>query len=313
MLKEVDLSRADLNLLVLFEAVMRERHVGRAASRLNLSASAVSHGLGRLRRLLNDPVFLRTPKGVVPTARAIELAGPIGMVLSEIRNVIATAAPFDPATSTRHFTIGAPDGVLAVFLPPLLARLRQSAPRIDIRLRQLLPPEGGRPTELAWEPVFANLESGTMDIAIGPFNAIPARCDAKTLQEDDFVIVTRSGHPFARTPSLEHYCAAGHMVVSLSGDAHGFVDDALTRLGLTRRVALTVPSFFMAIALIATTDLLAAVPRSFALAFAPPSGVVVREAPLDLPRFQIRAVIPKAALADAGVAWLREALGSASS
>jgi DNA-binding transcriptional LysR family regulator len=313
MLKEIDLSRADLNLLVLFEAVMRERHVGRAAGHLHLSASAVSHGLGRLRRLLNDPVFLRTPKGVVPTARAIELAGPIGIVLSEIRNVIATAAPFNPATSTRHFTIGAPDGVLAVFLPSLLAKLRQSAPRIDIRLRQLLPPQGGRPSELAWEPVFADLESGAMDLAIGPFNAIPARFDAKTLQEDDFVIVARSGHPFARTPSLERYCAAGHMVVSLTGDAHGFVDDALAHLGLVRRVALTVPSFFMTTALVATTDLLAAVPRSFAPAFVPPSGVVVREAPLALPRFQIRAVIPKAALADAGVVWLRESLGSASS
>src|SRR3977135_2471103 len=106
MLSEIDLSRADLNLLVLFETVLEARHVGRAADSLNLSPSAVSHGLGRLRRLLNDPLFLRTPKGVVPTARALELAGPITEVLARVRSVIATAEPFDAATSKRRFTIG---------------------------------------------------------------------------------------------------------------------------------------------------------------------------------------------------------------
>src|SRR6185436_14718837 len=111
MLNRIDLSRADLNLLVLFEAVLEERHVGRAAERLNLSSSAVSHGLGRLRRLLNDPLFLKTPKGVVPTARATELAEPIADILARVRSVISTAAPFDPASSSRRFTIGAPDGV----------------------------------------------------------------------------------------------------------------------------------------------------------------------------------------------------------
>ena len=103
MLNQIDLSRADLNLLVLFEAVLKERHVGRAADRLNLTPSAVSHGLGRLRRLLNDPLFLRTPKGVVPTARATELAAPIADVLARVRSVISTAEPFDPAKSTRRF------------------------------------------------------------------------------------------------------------------------------------------------------------------------------------------------------------------
>src|SRR5579885_3481731 len=110
MLNRIDLSRADLNLLVLFEAVLEERHVGRAAERLNLTPSAVSHGLGRLRQLLNDPLFLRTPKGVVPTARATEIAAPVAEVLARVRSVMATAAPFDPSTSTRRFTIGAPDG-----------------------------------------------------------------------------------------------------------------------------------------------------------------------------------------------------------
>src|SRR5579885_1035143 len=138
MLNRIDLSRADLNLLVLFEAVLEERHVGRAAERLNLTPSAVSHGLGRLRQLLNDPLFLRTPKGVVPTARATEIAAPVAEVLASVRSVMATAAPFDPSTSTRRFTIGAPDGVSAVVLRPLLAGPRRTSTSACVRscLRQ---------------------------------------------------------------------------------------------------------------------------------------------------------------------------------
>jgi len=123
MLHQIDLSRVDLNLLVLFETVMEERHVGRSASRLNLSPSAVSHGLGRLRSLLGDPLFLRTPRGVVPTDRALNLAGPVADILARVRSVIAGAEPFDPARSGRRFVIGAPDGASAVFLPPLLATI----------------------------------------------------------------------------------------------------------------------------------------------------------------------------------------------
>src|SRR5687768_5722774 len=105
-----DLARVDLNLFVLFEAVLEERHVGHAAERLKLSPSAISHGLGRLRRLLNDPLFLKHPKGVVPTARATALAEPIARVLAQARQVVASADPFDPRRSTRRFTIGASDG-----------------------------------------------------------------------------------------------------------------------------------------------------------------------------------------------------------
>src|SRR5262245_30758960 len=123
MLNKIDFSRADLNLFALFEVVLEGRHVGRAADRLRLSPSPFSHGLCRRRRMLNDPLFLRTPKCVVPTARATELAGPIAEVLARVRSVIATAAPFDPSTSTRRFAIGAPDGISAVVLHPLLVAL----------------------------------------------------------------------------------------------------------------------------------------------------------------------------------------------
>lgn len=306
MLHQIDLSRTDLNLLVLFEAVLHEGHVGRAAERLHLSPSAVSHGLGRLRRLLDDPVFLRTPKGVVPTARALDLAQPIGEVLAGARRVLATAQPFDPATSTRAFTLGVPDGATS-FLLPLLARLRDEAPGLDLRLRQLLPAPSAEPPG-NWDAAWADLDARALDLAIGPFAQIPARFTATDLREEDFVIAARSGHPFAQDPSLDAYCASAHLVTSQTGDPLGFVDMALARQGLSRRVALTVPSFFMALAVAAATDLLVAVPRSFARTHA--QGLAVAESPLPLPRFTIRAVLPRAALADAGLAWLHGTLAT---
>src|SRR3954470_18245074 len=123
MMQEIDLAQIDLNLLVLFDVISRERHVGRTAARLHLSPSAVSHGLARLRRVLHDPLFLKHPKGVVPTERASALAEPIAEILGRIRGVVANAQGFEAASSTRRFTIGAPDAVFAVVLPPLLAAL----------------------------------------------------------------------------------------------------------------------------------------------------------------------------------------------
>jgi DNA-binding transcriptional LysR family regulator len=309
MQNRIELSRADLNLLVLFAAVLDQRHVGRAAERLNLTPSAVSHGLGRLRRLLNDPLFLRTPKGVVPTARAMELALPIGDLLVRAKSIIATAEPFEPARSTRRFTIGAPDGVSAVILHPLLAELRRSAPRIDISLRQLLPVPGETSPDRAWRFVFAELESSAMDIAIIPSINIPVRFHARTLYEEDFVIAARAGHPFAKKPTLDSYCAMQHAVVSLTGDPHGFIDTALAKHGRTRRIGLTVPNFMFALAVVAETDFVAALPRRFAAMHAQRFGIVSLEPPLALTRFRLQAIASKAAMLDKGLAWLFEALG----
>jgi DNA-binding transcriptional LysR family regulator len=304
MLNEIDLCHADLNLLVLFEAVLEERHVGRAADRMRLTPSAVSHGLGRLRRLLNDPLFLRTPKGVVPTARAMELAAPIAEVLVRVRNVVSTAAPFDPSRSTRRFMVGAPDAVSAVFLSSLLANLRRVAPGIDISVRQLLPPHGSRTSGGAWEPAFAELEARTIDIAIAPVGDVPVRFVDHTLYEEDFVIAARAGHPYAKSPNLERFCRMQHLVVSLTGDAYGFVDELLAKRGLSRRVALTVPNFMMAFAMLEETDLIAALPRHLVAMHAPRFKLTSMEAPLPLRRDPIRVIASKAAMMDAGVAWL---------
>jgi DNA-binding transcriptional LysR family regulator len=304
MLNEIDLSRADLNLLVLFDTVMAERHVGRAAQRLSLTPSAVSHGLGRLRRLLNDPLFLKTPKGVVPTERAFALEAPIGEVLARARSVLSSAGPFDPATSRRRFTIGAPDGVSAVFLPALLAASRRSGPGIDLGIRQLLPAAGERAPARAWQPALAELESRSIDLAIVPLDEVPARFSKQLLYEEGFVLATRAGHPFAAAPSLERYCDAEHLVVSMTGDPHGFVDDVLEQRGRSRRVALTVPNFTFALSIVAATDLICALPRRFAAAHAARLGVVAVEAPMPLGEFRVNIVVPEVALLDAGIAWL---------
>lgn len=303
MLNEIDLSRTDLNLLVLFDVVLQERHVGHAAARLNLTPSAISHGLGRLRRLMQDPLFLKTPKGVVPTQRALELAAPVAEILARVKSIIATAEPFDPAASTRRFSIAAPDAIIAVFLTPLLAALRSQAPQIDVSIRQLLPAQAGLPVR-AWEPSLDDLEARSVDIIVGPLDEIPPRFARQVLFDEDFVIAARRNHPFLRKPSLRRYCEMEHLVVSQTGDAQGFVDLALTKRGLKRRVALTVPNFMMALSLIAESDLIGAVPRRFVAAHGARFGVTGIDVPLPLPRSRIRAITPKVALMDAGLAWL---------
>lgn len=311
MLNEINLSRIDLNLLALFEVIFAERHVGRTATRLNLTASAVSHGLSRLRRLLNDPLFLRTPKGVVPTARATALAEPIADVLARARNVIAAAEPFDHSKSKRRFIIGAPDGVFPIFLAPLLAGLQRHAPGIDVGLRQLLPPSGGQSVERAWLPALAELEGGAMDIAVAPIDRAPPRFATRVLYEEDFVVVMRKRHPFAARPTLQRFCEARHLVVSMTADPRGFLDDELAKQGMSRHVALTVPDFGAGLATVAETDLIAAMPRRFVALHGARFAVVSRELPLPMRKFSIRAAAPKVALMDAGLAWLFDQLREA--
>lgn len=307
-MNESNLARADLNLLVLFQVVLQEGHVTRAARRLRVTPSAVSHGLKRLRLVLNDPLFLRTPKGVTPTARALELAEPIADILARIDGVFASAEPFDATSSARRFTIGAPDDVSAVFLPPLLEKLRRMAPSVDIGVRLLLPPRAGQPLARAWDAVLDELEARTLDIAIAPLPQVPARFVARTLYEEDFVVTMRKGHPFVRRPTLSRYCELEHLVVSLTGDPHGLIDDLLAEKKLRRRVALTVPNFMQALAHVAKTDLVAALPRRLVATYAAEFRLTSTELPIRRKPDPIRVVATEAALMDAGVAWLFDLL-----
>jgi DNA-binding transcriptional LysR family regulator len=298
MLNETNLSRTDLNLLVLFEAVMAERSVTRASDRLRISPSAVSHGLGRLRRLLHDPLFLRNPKGVVPTARALELAGPVADILGRVRTVLGGAEAFDPARSSRRFAIGAPDGVSAVLLPRLFADVERTAPRIDLCEQTIRP-----------EDTFMLLDSHAVDLVVGPVvTEIPARFECLTLFEEDFVIAMRAARDLADDLTLDRYCAAAHLLVSSAGDPEGLVDGALASMGRSRRIAYVAPNFMLALAILSETDLIAALPRRLAEKHCRRFGLTFVEPPLPLETYAIAAIVPKVALADAGIAWLLRAL-----
>ena len=293
MLHEIDLARIDLNLLVLFEAVFEERHVGRAAERLHLSPSAVSHGVGRLRRALHDPVFLKHPKGVVPTARATELAVRIADILVRVREVVGLALPFDPRHSTRRFAIGAPDAIATVVVPPVLAAVRREAPGVVVNV-----------TEVEPAATLAALDARTIDVACYPLDAPPARFEARELYEEDFVIAARAAHPLGKKPSLEQYAAARHVLVSPTGATRGFMDDVLAEHGLQRHIALTVPSFLWALTVIADGDLVATLPRTLVRAHGERFGVRALEPPLPFGPTRVRVVATRAAMNDAGIAWL---------
>lgn len=296
---EFDLSGIDLNLLVLFEAIMQERHVGRTGTLLHLSPSAISHGLARLRGVLHDPLFLKHPKGVVPTARAEELASPIAEILQRVRSVVANAHGFDAKQSTRRFTIGAPDAVLTAVMPRLLAALAKQGPRIDLSLRTTLP-----------QSALSELDMRQADLVLQPLGDVPARFEATRLYDEEFALAMRTGHPLGKALTLARYCAAAHVLVSTTGDAYGNVDVELKKLGRTRRIAATVPNFLLALALVAETDLIAAVPRGAAV-HARRFGVVLAAPPAPLAPLtpsSINLIATRAAMTDSGVAWLARLL-----
>jgi DNA-binding transcriptional LysR family regulator len=309
MLNDIDFSRIDLNLLVLFSVVLEERHVGRAAGRLNLTPSAVSHALGRLRGLLNDPLFLRTPRGVVPTERALELGEPVADILNRVARVMASAVPFDAPRSERRFVIGAPDAVMTSVMAPMLKCVEINAPQVDIGLLHLMP-EQGRSSKEPWQGSLEKLERRQIDIALLPLRVVPPRFEARRLFEEDFVVAMRKGHRFARSRTLAAYCRSKHLLVSLSGDARGFVDEFLAKRGLKRRIALTVPTFMMALAHVSSSDLIASLPRRLVTSHAARFGLATAELPFKRKPDPILAVATRAAMMDDGIAWLMGVLVS---
>ena len=308
MLNQIPLARIDLNLLVVFRAVLEEGHVARAAGRLNLTPSAVSHALGRLRHLLNDPLFLRTPKGVVPTARALELGGPVADILARVGRVMASAVPFDPTRSARRFVIGAPDAVMASTMAPLLQYLGTRAPYVDIGLINLMPVVRGDAMDQPWQECLRQLERREIDIAMLPLRVVPPRFESRRLYDEDFVVAMRKGHVFARAPTRVAFCRSQHLLVSLSGDPRGFVDELLARRGLKRRIVLTVPTFMIALTHLASSDLIATLPRRLVEQHAASFGLAFVELPFKRKPDPIKVVSTKAAMMDAGIAWLMQVI-----
>jgi DNA-binding transcriptional LysR family regulator len=183
-MQRINLRAVDLNLLVVFDAVMSERSVTRAAERLHLTQPAVSHALSRLRATFADPLFVRTPAGLEPTAPALRLAGRIAVVLDEIGSILTPGGGFDPATSTRCFTIGMSDYAAFVILPKLAARVRQAAPLAQLVVRHTSHDHG-----------LAALDGGVAELIVGAFPPAPARFAATLLFKEGFLCAARRGHP----------------------------------------------------------------------------------------------------------------------
>lgn len=310
MLNFVQLARIDLNLLVVFSAVYEEQHVGRAARRLKLTPSAISHAVRRLRDVLNDPLFVRTPRGVVPTKRANELAQPIGEILTRVHGVVAAAQPFDPSTSRRHFTIAVPEGGAEVVLIPLLTELARCAPGIDVSLVQPLPEIHGKTGNVVWQSTLESLDLGTFDVAVLPITHLPRRFETRRLYQEEFVVAMRRNHAYARRLTLRTFCATPQLLVSRSGDIQGFMDVLLAQRGLSRRVAVTVPNSMMALAVLAETDLIAVLPKRLMQRHARTFGLVHGRLPVKRAIDDVYVIATKAAMADAGVAFLLDTLAN---
>lgn len=262
----------DLNLLRALDALLDERNVTRAAQRLSLTQPAVSAMLTRLRESFGDPLFVRSQRGIVPTERALQLAAPLKQVLADIEKMMQPQA-FVPETAEMTFTIASTDYALRALVVPFLARLRETAPGI----RAVVVP-------VQHERLFAQLESGDVDMALITPDTTPPDLHARHLFDEHYVCVMRADHPAAaRRLTLDRFCALDHALVSYAGGSlRGVTDEALARLGRSRRVTVSVNSFLVLPEILATSDLIAVVPSRLAQGL---SGLKIVEPPLEIPGF----------------------------
>lgn len=272
-MRQVDLRRIDLNLLVALEALLDEKNVTRAAHRLGMSQPAASRALGRLRALFSDVLLVDGPGGYVLSSRAEELRPLLRHTLAGIGEMLE-ANRFDPATATGQIRLLMPDLQAAVLAPQLLARLAQEAPSLDLDIAA--PGTNG----------MEALEQGTADAMVALIDEAPAGIHRRRLYDEELVTLMRADHPAcAKKLTLARFLALEHIVVSVTGIGPAPVDAALARLGRTRRVKLRVPNFFAAVEIAARSDLIMTLPASLARVAANMRRLVSLPPPLDLGSF----------------------------
>jgi DNA-binding transcriptional LysR family regulator len=243
----MNLAAIDLNLLVVFDAIMTERNVTRAGERVGLSQPATSNALARLRKLTNDDLFVRTAGGLQPTPIAIALANQIQPALQQIDRALIEEFSFDPATSDRVFTIGMNDYTAFVMLPKLLQKIQAIAPTVAIQIRS-----GDR------SKLMTLLDKGEVDLICGVFPKQVAWHQTQLLFKEKFVCVCRPNHPIIdNSLSVEAYITVNHLLVSIAEDRIGRIDNYLATQNMTRQIAISVPHFLVAPFIIAQTDLVA--------------------------------------------------------
>ncbi|MGH8806914.1 MAG: LysR family transcriptional regulator [Noviherbaspirillum sp.] len=279
----------DLNLLRVFDAVMTEQNLTRAAGRLAMTQPAVSNALRRLRDALGDELLIRTAHGVKPTPRAEGLWPAVRRALSELEEAIAPEQNFDIATANTTFRMAMADATAALWLPSLVRSIEREAPKLTVRMVPLTTREP-RPMLLR----------GDIDLAVGFFPGVVSQLAGgqgaqvspirhEQLYSGRYVCVMRKSHPLAKDElTLDRYCAANHVLVSFSGRAHGLVDEALAQLGRERRILLTVNQFFTAGRVVATSDLITVLPHHLiASTGMPGTALVTKDLPFELPQVHI--------------------------
>jgi DNA-binding transcriptional LysR family regulator len=291
----MDISRVDLNLLVVYEALLEHQSVTRAGASIGLSQPAMSAALAKVRVLFGDPLFVRAGGGVKPTARAEALAEPVRRVLQSVRSEILQKVRFDPRTTTRTFTLVMPDIGEIAFLPRLLARLAAEAPQAGIKTLAMPPPA-----------IERALETGRADLAVGLFpDLTKAGFFQRRLFRNSFICAVASGHPVPGGQlTLRKYLAASHAIVSPEGRSHDLFERELRRRGCVRRVRLEIPHYLSLPAIIAASDLVATVPRDIALAFEKLAKLRLLEPPFNV-SFDVKQYWHARAHKDPVNIWLR--------
>lgn len=302
----------DLNLIRVFDAVIEEQGVSRAAARLGLTQSAVSHALNKLRRQLDDELFVRGPDRMHPTPRAIELSAPLKAALHQIETAFQRPR-FDPATADARFVIATSDYVIGTLMPPLLRRVQRVAPGVRLWLRPF--------NDLN---LVEELDRGTLHLVIGAFGRAPSRFVMEALMSGPNVWIMRAGHPaatgpfdleaLARYPHLDILIARqGAMTAGGTIDQEGLerayvssnplqLDALLLEAGLTRQVGATVSHILAVPPLVASTDMIAFVPRHLAEQH---DGLAFREPPYPSPPLQMSMLSHRTMGAHPSVMWLR--------
>ncbi len=299
----------DLNLLRVFDEVMAERSLTRAAHKLSITQPAVSNAMRRLRDVVGDELVVRSGQGVEPTPIALALWPPVREALTRLQESLAPGR-FEPATAESTFVLAMADATAATLVPALVEIIEREAPGVSVRI---LPLTTRDPRRL--------LEDEAADMAVGYFPAVLADLtaraqsgdvvafDSRRLYDGEYVCVMRQGHPLAGTSlTLDAYCAARHMLVSFSGRPFGFIDEALASLGRERKVVVTVNQFVTAGRVVSGSDLLTVLPRHFVPVTGIADALVLKALPLNVPAVHVDALWRRRGAKQAATTWLLHAL-----
>jgi DNA-binding transcriptional LysR family regulator len=312
MMKAPNFRTLDLNLLRVFDEVMAERNLTRAARNLAMTQPAVSNALSRLRETLGDKLVVRSGYGVEPTPRALSLWPSVADALRQLESSL-TPGDFVASQATTSFVLAMADATAAELMPGLVEIIERDAPGISARV---LPLTTRDPRRL--------LDEGHVDLAVGFFPAVLADLTAQAQQgglapfdhqrlyDGRYICVMRQGHPLTSKPlTLERYCTAHHLLVSFSGRPFGFVDEALAALGQKRRVVLTVNQFFTAGRVVANSDLLTVLPSHFINVTGIGDQLVLRELPFEVSPVHVDSLWHRRQGQRSDHAWLRLAMTAA--